>query len=277
MIILRAADLSVAATVMPGALCEDWVASRTLDCAWLPGVRELAVFSDSFKRFAVVSTAAWDTAPELVSLQGTVTKPQWGYKRLAASTSDGSALMLYAHEPDRSMQLIATLPAAIPVSSSIWAGLTATAWHPGGRWVASVSPAASTPASDLALVLHDSNRAGAVVWSYTLRGTRGAASPGLHHIAWNADGTGLTVGFTASYLRRWHLGFKQEGQHLHKCFHMVRGRRGDCPECEAYWHKPPEAYEPPSVRKENAASDMMSMMYGFPIKAHIRNRPRGGI
>ena len=273
--ILRAADLSLVATIVPSALVESWIAPRALDCAWLPGARLLAVWgpassSGAFKLFALVSTATWTAAPELVSLQGPVAKPQWGYQRLAASTSNGSALVLYAHEPAGGMQLIATLPGALPVSkgSSIWSGLTSFAWQ--GRWLAFV-PRPSSASEELSVVLIDAYKGGRVVWSYSLRGSSGADNPGVHHVAWADNGCGLSISITAGFLRRWHLGFK--AWRPGNC-HTGHG----CTTCPAYWHTNPRAQESPSVRKANYMSERVSSLTGLPVKVQLNMKgPLPGI
>ena len=192
-----------------------------LDCAWLPGTSQLAVWGPTpsdgrFQRFCVVSLAA----PHLlvqVALTAVVRKPQWGLDLLAATADDGS-LLLFSTAPG-SQQPLASLPAALPVGghAKAWCGLCTYSFNPVvGRYLAVVL-APSSPASDLTLVLLDGYTAGAVVWSYTLRETgrthgvqRGWAAQGVHHLIWAAEGSALSCSISAGFLRRFHLSFEQD-------------------------------------------------------------------
>ena len=58
---------------------------------------------------------------------------------------------------------------------------------------------------DVSLQLLDGCKGGAPVWSYVLRGTATADSPGAHHVIWSGSGCALTVCVTADFLRKWML------------------------------------------------------------------------
>ena len=168
----------------------------------------------------------------VVRLQAPISQPQWGFGRMAATAADGS-LVLYAHGAGGTLQLLAALPAVLPLpvarGQQFWPGLTTFAWSSRGRWLAAVLAPTSADA-DLALVLLDGNRAGRVVWSYSLRGTSGAASPGVHNLSWSADGSALSMCIAARFARKFNLSFLSP----HGCCEEAcRGAQyGLCPEYE---------------------------------------------
>ena len=188
---------------------------------------------------------------------------QWGVHHLAATASDGS-LKLFRHSNQGAVQLIASLAPALAVQRSqvSWLGpansasflaqpsASCCAFSPTGRWLAVVH-APSSAQEDLALVLLDAHKAGAVVWSYTLQGSSGA-EPGEHYLGWSADGTALVVSITAGFLRKWHLSLSPSRSKC--CKESCPGAGGRCP---SYRHVAAEADE--SFNAE-AMMDMMGML-----------------
>ena len=132
--VIHVDGFSTAGIIAPASLSSS---SSSMDCAWVPGSEQLAVWAltgslGSFSRFAFAISPDW-TPSELISLQGPVSDPQWGFQRLAATAADFGSLVLYALSPSSSsVQLIATLPAAMQVARSegLWQGLTSYAWSP---------------------------------------------------------------------------------------------------------------------------------------------------
>ena len=260
-------QLSLAATVHMDALSARWRTARSLDCSWVqsqtpsrvPACTALVVWGPTrglgwFKRFASVSVATW-TVSAVHELADDVRRPQWGYQLLAATSEDG--LVLHSLSPSGAPQLLASLSAALPVSSSsrAWAGICSYAIRPSGGFMAVVLSSGS-PASDLSLDLLDCCKAGAVVWSYTLHGTRGAASPGMHHVSWCGP-SHLTVSITAGFLRRWHLSLAPESS---GCCVLAcnKSETGRCQAaegfCVKYHHQHPSEYWMPSM------CDMIAMI-----------------
>ena len=110
-------------------------------------------------------------------------------------------------------------------------GLKSFSWSPQGRWLAAVlAPAAAD--ADISLVLLDGNRAGSLLWSYSLRGTSGSASPGAHNVSWSPDGSAMMVIITAGFACKFQL----------RCFGTKQGccerrcRSAEIDTCPGYFH-----------------------------------------
>ena len=212
--LLRADNLARLAPIVPPPF-----RNAQLDCIWLLGTAQLAVWGPTpsegrFQRFCVVSLASLHRLEQQVALTAVVRKPQWGLDLMAATGDDGS-LLLFSTAPG-TQQPLASLPAALPVGrhAKAWTGLATYSFNPSvGRYLAVVlAPTGS--ASDLTLVMLDGFKAGAVVWSYTLRETsrvqgvqRGWAALGVHHLFWAAGGSALTCSISAGFLRKFQLYF----------------------------------------------------------------------
>ena len=206
-------------------------AGGSVGCAWVPGSDKLAVWqaeqaSGSFTSFTLLSKPGW-AASQLMHLEHSVHRPQWSYQRLAA-IAEYSSLVLYS-VGSSSAQLLATLPAALPVTcgADAWADLSTFAWRPSGRYLAVVF-SSSEPASDLSLQLLDGHKGGSSVWSYQLRGTSKADIPGKAHVVWSADSSSLTVCITADFPRKWHKSFRPESSGC--CIQRCPGCKRSCPQ-----------------------------------------------
>ena len=218
-----------------------------LDCAWLRGALRLAVWrpvagSGSFVRFQLFSGRTWAGQP-VASLPAVVSKPQWGWRWLAATAADGRLGIWAEQGPGQPWMLTCWLLAPLPVGRSarltpprpIWAGLTAYAWSPFGRYLACL-PAPRVLGAEVVLELRDTQQGGSAVWTHALRGTAGADRPGQHHMTWAADGLALVVVICAGYPRKFKVSFACET--VGPCGPDCQGGRlGTCP---GYDHLEPE-------------------------------------
>ena len=214
-VILDSQHLGLLATISPSALAAGWLSPHPLDCVWLPKFDEVVIWAPDprgwFQRYAIVDTPKWGEL-SCHLLPEPCCMPHWGPLWTLAATTQEARLVLF-HILGSPLSL-AVLPGVLPVARGVnmWPGLTAVAWHPSGRFVAAAFPAPGSEGGELSLALLDSRHAGACVWSYTLRGTSGAASPGLHHVAWSGDGLGLSVSITSAsgFLQKWVMSFRTE-------------------------------------------------------------------
>ena len=202
----------------------------------------------------------WSVTPKRC-LHTSVRDLQWGVQHLAATASNGS-LRLFDLRLGHTLQLCILPPVlAVARSPSLWPGLSSFAFAPNSdRWLAVVHvPSGADADADLALVLRDVHRAGAIVWSYTLAKTWGAAvNPGEHHVCWSADGTALCVSVTAGgFLRKWHLSLGQNEPGC--CGQGCRGSlHGTCP---SYSHLSPEEFAGPDADDVASMMDMLHSLF----------------
>ena len=137
--VLHPCHLSVATSISFSNMPTDC----TMDCAWVPGTGLLAVWAQRgrcLNGFVVASAPEWSPSTP-IGLPGplAVSRPQWGFQRLAATSADTGSLLIYAlslSSSGGSAQLLATLPEALHVARSdkLWPGLTSYAWSPEVRF-----------------------------------------------------------------------------------------------------------------------------------------------